>query len=43
MARGVENEKLLDCRGIGELEGILGMAGEFLESAEKQDFHANRL
>jgi len=43
MTRGIEGKKLLDGRGIGELEGILGMAGEFLEAAEKQDLHANRL
>jgi hypothetical protein len=34
---------LLDGRGIGELDGILGMAGEFLEAAEKEDLYANRL
>jgi hypothetical protein len=34
---------LLDRGGIGELDGIFGMAREFLETAEKQDLHANRL
>jgi hypothetical protein len=41
--RRIESEKLLDRRGVGELDGILGVAGEFFEAAEKQDFHANRL
>lgn len=35
MARGVESEKLLDRHSVCELDGILGMAGEFLEAAEK--------
>src|SRR5438874_1993793 len=43
MARGIKSEKFLDRRGVGELDGILGMAGEFFETAEKQDLHANRL
>lgn len=41
MARGVESEELLDCRGVCELGGILSVAGEFLKAAEKQDLHAN--
>jgi hypothetical protein len=41
MARGVESEKLLDGRGVGELGGVFGMAGEFLEAAEKEDGDAN--
>jgi hypothetical protein len=43
MARGVESEKLLDRRGVYELDGIVGAAGEFLEAAEKEDADANRL
>jgi len=34
---------LLDRRRIGELGGILSMAGDVLEAAEKEDRHANRL
>jgi hypothetical protein len=34
---------LLDGRAVGELHGILGVASEFLETAEKQNRHANRL
>lgn len=43
MARGIEGEKLLDRRGVCELDGIFGKAGEFLETAEKQNLHANCL
>jgi hypothetical protein len=43
MARRVESEKLLDRGGVGELSGVLGVAGELLEAAEKQDLYANRL
>jgi hypothetical protein len=43
MARGVESEKLLDCPGVGEFGGVLGLADEFFETAEKQDLHANRI
>src|SRR5437016_908226 len=43
MTRGVESEKLLERRGVCELDGVLGMAGEFLEAAEKEDRDANRL
>jgi hypothetical protein len=43
MARGIEGEKLLDRSSLCELDGMLGMAGEFLEAAEKQDRDANRL
>ena len=43
MPRGVESEELLDRRGICELHGMLGMAGEFLKAAEKEDRDANRL
>jgi hypothetical protein len=34
---------LLDRRGVFELDGVFGMASEFLEPAEKQDRHVNRL
>ena len=37
----IESEKLLDRRGVGELGGVFGMAGEFLEAAEKEDGDAN--
>src|SRR6266481_5243882 len=43
IARSIEAKKLLDRRGVDELGGVLGMAGQFLEAAEKQDLHANRL
>ncbi len=43
MARGIQTEELLDRRGVCELGGVLGMASEFLEAAEKQDRYANRL
>jgi hypothetical protein len=43
LARGVKCEKLLDCSGVCELNGIFSMASEFLETAEKQDLHADRL
>jgi len=43
MARGTESEKLLDRRGVCELDGMLGMACEFLEAAEKEDGDTNRL
>src|SRR5260370_41847367 len=41
IARGIETEELLDRRGGDELGGVLGMAGQFPEAAEKQDLHAN--
>jgi hypothetical protein len=34
---------LLDRCGLGGLDGVLDVAGEFLEAAEKEDRHANRL
>ncbi len=43
ITRRIESEELLDRRGIRELGGILGVAGEVLEAAEKEDLHANRL
>src|SRR5207244_8006608 len=43
IARRVKSEELLDRGGIGELGGILGVAGEVLEAPEKEDRHANRL
>jgi len=43
MARGIESEKLLDRGGVCKLDGMLGMAGEFLEAAEEEDRDANRL
>jgi len=43
MAGGIESEKVLDGRGVCELDGMLGMAGELLETAEKEDRDANRL
>jgi hypothetical protein len=41
--RRVDSEELLNRHCVCELDGIFGMAGEFLKAAEKQDFHANRL
>src|SRR5207249_10712984 len=43
ITRRIESEELLDRRRIGELGGILSMAGDVLEAAEKEDRHANRL
>ena len=43
MARGVLSKELLDGRGVCELGGILGLAGKFLETAEKEDLDANCL
>jgi hypothetical protein len=43
MARGVESESVLYRRGVCQLDGMFGMAGELLEAAEKQDRDANRL
>ena len=43
MARRVEREESLDGRAVGEFHGILGVAGELLETAEKEDLHANCL
>ena len=43
IARGIKSKKLLDRCGLGGLDGVLDVAGEFLEAAEKEDRHANRL
>jgi len=43
VARRVDSEKLFDCRGVSQLGGVLGVAGELFETAEKEDRHANRL
>src|SRR5258708_4764294 len=43
IARGIETEELLDRRGVRELSDVLGMAGQFLEAADKQALHADRL
>jgi len=41
MARDVKSKKLLDRCGLGGLDGVLDVAGEFLEAAEKEDGDAN--
>jgi hypothetical protein len=43
MARGIQSEKLLNRRAVGEFNGILSPAGKFFETAEKEDLHANGL
>jgi hypothetical protein len=41
MAGGVKGKELLDGGAVRELKGILRLAGEFLETAEKEDLHTN--
>lgn len=43
MAGGVEGEELLDGGGVGGGDGFLGVAEDFLEAAEEEDFEANGL
>jgi hypothetical protein len=43
MARGVEDEELFDGGGVGGGDGFLGVAEDFLEAAEEEDFEANGL
>lgn len=39
----VESEELLDRGGVGRGDGFLGVAEDFLEAAEEEDFEANGL
>ncbi len=43
IAGGINGEKLFDGGGAGEVDGILGVAGDFFEAAEEEDFDANGL
>jgi hypothetical protein len=43
MARGVESEELFDGGGFGGGEGFLGVADDFFQTAEEEDFEANGL
>jgi hypothetical protein len=43
MACAIKTEKLLDRRSVCELDRILDATSDFLEAAEEQDLHANRL
>ena len=42
-AGGIEGEELLDGRGVGGIDGVLGTANEVLETAEEEDFEASGL
>jgi hypothetical protein len=43
IARGVESEELFDGGGVGRFDGILSVADDFLEAAEKENFEASGL
>ena len=43
MARGVKSEELFDGGRVGGGKGFLGMADDFFETAEEEDFEADRL
>jgi hypothetical protein len=43
MAVGVEGEELLDGGGVGGGDGFFGVAEDFLEAAEEENFEANGL
>jgi hypothetical protein len=43
VARGVESEELFDGGGIGRGEGFLGVADDFFEATEEEDFEGDRL